>query len=101
MIHRRAPFPGMIAPVMADAQSWIEALTFVLAKPVAPAGAPERQARLLDKLAREGTTFVEDALASLPGDPGADSARHAAVRKHRTELSRAGLAAYPRSISWL
>ncbi len=78
----------------ADAQSWIEALTFVLAKPVAPADSPERQARLLDKLEREGTRFVEDALASLPGDPGADSARHAAVRKHRTELARAGLAAY-------
>lgn len=80
--------------MVADARSWIEALTFVLAKPVAPADSPERQARLLDKLAREGTKFVEDALASLPGDPGADSARHAAVRKHRTELSRAGLAAY-------
>lgn len=80
--------------MVADAHSWIEALTFVLAKPVAPADSPERQARLLDKLAREGTRFVEDALASLPGDPGADSARHAAVRKHRTELTRAGLAAY-------
>jgi DNA-directed RNA polymerase subunit RPC12/RpoP len=77
-----------------DARSWIEALTFVLVKPVAPADTVARQARLLDKLEREGSTLADDALASLPGDPRSDSARHAAVRAHRTELGRAGLAAY-------
>jgi DNA-directed RNA polymerase subunit RPC12/RpoP len=78
--------------VTEDVRSWIRALALELASTV-KADSPQQFAQRIAKVESEGSDVASDALASLRR-PDEDSARQAFARKHRQELSRAGLAAY-------